>query len=78
MDELSVNEIEILKSKMPKGYYPEILKRSGLSNGTLNRFFRADIYREDIHKIILDLIDEYESEKRQLVERTKAHTTVST
>ncbi|MEQ8548712.1 MAG: hypothetical protein RIC03_12420 [Cyclobacteriaceae bacterium] len=68
---LSVESIEELKKKLPKGYYKELLRKTELSVGTLNSFLNGKAYRLDIHRIILEMIEQYERDKQELINRTR-------
>ena len=55
---LNSNEIQDLKSKLPRGYFPIIVERVPYSERTVANFFKGATYKIEIHKAALDLIQE--------------------
>ncbi|WP_288370374.1 hypothetical protein [uncultured Algoriphagus sp.] len=69
---LSKTDLENLKKRLPRGYFRKVSEKSQLSQRSVSNFFEGKIYNPDIHQVVLDIIEEFEAEKAEILARQKS------
>lgn len=69
---LSKNDLDKLKKRLPRGYFKRVSEKSQLSQRSVSNFFEGKVYNADIHQIVLDMIEENEAEKAEILARQKS------
>lgn len=65
-------DLEKLKKRLPRGYFKKVSDKSQLSQRTVSNFFEGKVYHPEIHQIVLDIIEDYETEKAGILKRQKS------
>jgi hypothetical protein len=69
---LSKTQIKDLKKRLKKPYFKAVVEKSGVSERSVSKFFEGKSYSITIHTAVLDLIEVYEREKADLLDRQNA------
>ncbi|WP_155847119.1 hypothetical protein [Algoriphagus marincola] len=69
---LSKTDIKNLKKRLPRGYFKKVSEKSQLSQRSVSNFFESKIYNAEIHQVVLDIIEEFEAEKAEILARQKS------
>lgn len=69
---LTTEELNQLKSQLPRGYFSKILAVVPFSERTVSKFFTGKTYKEEIHLAALELIQADRKTKKQLYKQHKS------
>lgn len=68
---LTKTQIEDLKKRLKKPYFQSVMERSGMSKRSVSNFFEGKKYHLEVHQAALQLAEEFDAEKKSLLERQK-------
>lgn len=69
---LSKQDIDQLKSRLPRGYFNRVCERVTVSRRSVSKFFEGKSYTLEVHQAVLDEIETFEAQKAELLERQKS------